>query len=33
MNINNLSSTLNIGRGLLSLVKADNTKDINIDIR
>ena len=33
MNINNLSFTLNIEKGLLSLVKTSNTKDINIDIK
>ena len=32
MNINNLSFTLSIEGELLSLVRADNTKDINIDI-
>ena len=32
ININNLSFTSSIGGGLLSLVKTDNIKDINIDI-
>ena len=32
MNINNSPSTSNIERGLLSLVEANNTKNININI-
>ena len=32
MNTNNLSSTLSIGEGLLSLIKTNNIKDISIDI-
>ena len=31
ININNLLSNLNIGGGLLSLIKANNIKDTNID--
>ena len=33
ININNLPSTLSIEKKLLSLIKADNIKNINIDIR
>ena len=32
MNINNLSFTLSIEKGLLSLINVGNIKDINIDI-
>ena len=32
MNTNNLPSTLNIERKLLSLIETNNIKDINIDI-